>query len=64
MKKRLTARDEYGNADVIGCDTSVFSDNLTFDELNLITNALNRLADYEECDIHIRENFPGAPCED
>lgn len=45
---RLTERDEYGNADIIGVDGSTLQGNLEFDELNLVTNALNKLADYEE----------------
>lgn len=43
--KRLTERDEFGNADIIGVDSADLQLNLEFDELNKTTNALNRLAD-------------------
>ena len=46
--RRLTKRDEFGNADIIGVDSADLQCNLDFDEMNLVTNALNRLAEYEE----------------
>jgi hypothetical protein len=48
MIKRLTERDEYGNADIIGVDSAELQLNLEFDELNRVTDALNRLAAYED----------------
>jgi hypothetical protein len=48
MIKRLTERDEYGNADIIGVDSAELQLNLEFDELNKVTDALNRLAAYED----------------
>ena len=48
--ERLTERDEFGNADIIGVDSEELQCNLTFDEFNRVTNALNRLAQYE--DVH------------
>ena len=48
MIKRLTERDEYGNANIIGVDSAELQLNLEFDELNRVTNALNRLAGYED----------------
>jgi len=44
----LTERDEYGNADIIGVDSAELQLNLEFDELNRVTDALNRLAAYED----------------
>ena len=46
--ERMTERDEFGNADIIGVDSEDLQLNLGFDELNKVTNALNRLAEYEE----------------
>lgn len=46
--ERLTERDEYGNADVRGVRMEIASLALTFTELNNLTNALNRLAAYED----------------
>lgn len=48
--ERLTERDEFGNADIIGVDSEELQCNLTFDEFNRVTNELNRLAQYE--DVH------------
>ncbi|NMB49025.1 MAG: hypothetical protein GX997_00985 [Bacteroidales bacterium] len=44
----MTERDEYGNADIIGVDSAELQLNLEFDELNRVTDALNRLAGYED----------------
>jgi|GEM_PF-3412676 len=46
--KRLTTRDEYGNADIIGVDSEALQLNLKYRELYLVTIALNRLAAYED----------------
>jgi hypothetical protein len=46
--KRLTERDEYGNADIIGVDSEELQLNLEFKEFNLVTDALNKLAAYED----------------
>ena len=45
---RLTERDEFGNADIIGVDSGSLQMNLELDELNTVTDALNRLAVYED----------------
>ncbi|MBD5086675.1 MAG: hypothetical protein HDT32_04925 [Clostridiales bacterium] len=46
--KRMTERDEFGNADIIGVDSCVLQGDLPFEELNRVTNALNRFATLEE----------------
>ncbi len=46
--KRLTERDEFGNADIIGVESAKLQQHLDFDGFNRVTAALNRLADYEE----------------
>ena len=46
--KRLTERDEYGNADIIGVISADLQGNLDYDEMNAVTEALNRLAEYED----------------
>lgn len=48
MYERLTVRDEYGNADIIGVDSADLQLNLGFKELNIVTNTLNRLAEFED----------------
>lgn len=58
--KRLTQRDEYGNADIIGVDSADLQLNLGFDEFNLVTAALNRLAFYE--DAHQNGRLLVLPC--
>lgn len=45
---RLTERDEFGNADIIGVESADLQENLEFAEFNMVTTALNRLAEYEE----------------
>lgn len=45
---RLTERDEFGNADIIGVDSGYLQLNLEFDEMNRVTMALNKLAEYED----------------
>lgn len=47
---RLTERDEYGNADIIALSDimpDIYS-GLSFSETNFLTDALNRLAEYED----------------
>ena len=46
--ERLTERDEFGNADIIGVDSADLQLNLDFDAFNRVTEALNRLASYED----------------
>lgn len=46
--KRLTERDEWGNADIIGVDSGNLQGNLMGDEFNNVTLALNRLAFFED----------------
>lgn len=47
---RFTERDEYGNADIIALSDimpDIYS-GLSFSETNALTDALNRLAEYED----------------
>lgn len=44
---RLTKKDEYGNADILGMDSGDLL-NLDFGSFNKVTNALNKLAEYED----------------
>lgn len=46
--KRLTEIDEFGNFDIIGVNCGELQFNLEFDEINLVTDALNKLAAYED----------------
>ena len=49
--KRLTARDEYGNASPVNTSIGCYEEmvmGLPFDDLNAMTELLNRLADYED----------------
>lgn len=46
--KRLTERDEFGNADIIGVDSEILASALDFDKLNKLTFALNKFADLED----------------
>lgn len=46
--ERLTERDEYGNADIIGVDIEDFQLSLDYEEFCKVTDALNKLADYED----------------
>ena len=52
---RLTERDEYGNADIIGVDSEDLQLNLDFEGFNRVTEALNRLASYEETGLEPEE---------
>lgn len=47
---RLTERDEYGNADIIALSDIMpeLYASLSFSETNALTDALNRLAAYED----------------
>ncbi len=58
--ERLTKRDEFGNADIIGVDSAELQGGLTFHETNRVTNALNKLAEYEE--LEERGKLPKLPC--
>lgn len=49
---RLTERDEFGNADIIGVDSGDLMLNLGFENFNKVTDALNKLAEYEDIGIH------------
>lgn len=53
---RLTERDEFGNADIIGLESDLFCGDMSFDELNLVTAALNKLAAYEDNDAAKKES--------
>lgn len=46
--ERYTEYDEYGNADIIGVNSPDLQLHLDFDEMNRVTDALNRLAKYED----------------
>lgn len=51
--KRLTERDEYGNAEIIALSdvmAEIYA-SLSFYEANALIEALNRLADYEDLGI-------------
>lgn len=51
--KRLTERDEYGNANIIALSDvmpEIYA-SLSFPETKALTEALNRLADYEDSGI-------------
>ena len=58
--ERLTERDEFGNADIIGVDSMDLQCNLEFDEFNKVTNALNKLAEYE--DLEEQNRLLKLPC--
>jgi len=45
---RYTKYDEYKNADIIGIDSKDLQINLEYKDFNKVTNALNRLAAYED----------------
>ena len=45
---RVTERDEFGNANIIGVDSEDLQLSLEFAELNLVTEALNKLANFED----------------
>lgn len=54
--ERLTERDEYGNANIIGVgksrlEVSLYLEQINFvtlEQINLVTTALNKLAHYED----------------
>ena len=59
--ERLTERDEFGNADIIGVDSADLQLNLTYPQFNRVTAALNRLSDYEDMGLtpeEIKEDTP------
>lgn len=49
---RCTSRDQYGNADIKGVDMS-FLLALPCEEMVLVTQAINRLADFEDAEIEM-----------
>lgn len=49
---RCTSRDEYGNANIDGVDMS-FLLALPYEEMVLVTQAFNRLADFEDAEIEM-----------
>lgn len=59
--ERLTERDEFGNANIIEIDNAEFQLNLDFDDFNRVTNALNKLAKYE--DLEEQGKLLKLPCE-
>ena len=46
--ERLTKRDEFGNADIIGVDSCELYGDLPFEQFNKVTDALNKLAQLED----------------
>ena len=46
---RCTSRDEYGNADIKGVDMT-FLLGLNYEEMSIVQQALNRLADFEDAE--------------
>ena len=48
--ERLTERDEFGNADIVGVDGADLQLNLAYEEFNKVTDALNKLAEYEDAE--------------
>lgn len=46
--ERLTERDEFGNADIIGVDSEDLQLNLDFEQMNKVPDSLNKLAEYED----------------
>ena len=46
--ERLTERDEFGNADIIGVNSEDLQLNLDFKQMNKVTDTLNKLAEYED----------------
>ena len=59
--QRMTERDEFKNADIIGVDSETLCGNLSFDEMNLVTAALNRLAAYAGWDGRFPPNIGDDP---
>ena len=57
--ERLTERDEFGNADIIGVDSEDLQLNLDFKQMNKVTDTLNKLAEYEDL-----EDLIGIPMKD
>lgn len=46
--ERLTKYDVFGNADIIGVNGADLQGNLEFNQMNLVTAALRKLARYED----------------
>ncbi len=53
--KRITIRDEFGNADIVGVDMGRLVGQLNFEELNAVTFALNKLAAYEDTEVSLKK---------
>ncbi len=55
--KRLTERDEFGNADIIALSDIMpdIYDGLSFSDTNALTDVLNRLAAYEDTGLSPKE---------
>lgn len=53
--KILTERDSFGNTDIKGVSSMDLQGNLEFKELNLVTEALNKLAAYEDSGLTPKE---------
>lgn len=46
--KRLTERDEFGNAGIIGVDYMKLEYDVGFDDYDKLTDAMEKLAEYED----------------
>lgn len=64
--ERLTERDEYGNADIIALGDMMpkLYAELSFSESNALTDALNRLAAYEDTGLSTDEVTEVVRCKD
>ena len=63
--KRLTEIDEYGNADIIGMEDETWQMGLSFNDMNKVTLALNRLHRLEKLYEHHKQPDPDTglmPC--
>jgi hypothetical protein len=56
--KRLTEIDEYGNADIIGMEDETWQMGLSFNDMNKVTLALNRLHRLEKLYEHHKQPDP------
>lgn len=60
---RYTERDEFGNADIKGVESQLLYENLMFDGMNRLTNALNKLAAFEDLCEELNIDGPKGPVE-
>lgn len=60
---RYTERDEFGNADIKGVESQLLYENLMFDGMNRLTNAFNKLADFEDLCEELNIDGPKGPVE-